>query len=300
MNPQNPLVVGFCGRVVSPLGAGVVPESGATRGADPPTRSGDSPRFSPPTAVSWSDITLERTMGSSLMWANPGVPEADPVADPVATISWDLDRCGCCGCRGRSRTRSLVRSRCAMTRPSNCIRSCQPGTASEPGSRGGRREAYISTQHPPTCQKARVPLTHEHPRRPCRAEKPPRQGPRPTLGLIGRIRERHAFVRLGREGTRIRRSALWCIWCPDPDSTATSIAFAINRACGPAVTRNRLRRRLRSILRELDRSEATPPALLLIGIRPEAIELTFDQLRSEMTAVIEQIRRQCPPVDHSA
>ena len=157
---------------------------------------------------------------------------------------------------------------------------------------GGRREAYISAQHPQTCQEARVPLAHEHPRRTCRAQEPPRQGPRPTLGLIDRVRERHAFARLGREGTRIRRSALWCSWCPDPASTATSVAFAITRAYGPAVNRNRLRRRLRSILRELERSEPLPPILLLIGVRPQPIELTFDQLEDELTALIREIRSQ--------
>ncbi len=170
----------------------------------------------------------------------------------------------------------------------HCIRS---------GSRGGRREAYISTQYSPTCEKARVPLTHEHPRRARRTQEPPRQGPRPTLRLIGRVREHHAFVRLGREGTRIRRSALWCSWCPDPDSTATSVAFAIGRAYGPAVARNRLRRRLRSILRELDRTELLPPILLLIGSRPQQIELTFDQVRHEMVALIQQIRSQLAQVE---
>jgi ribonuclease P protein component len=110
--------------------------------------------------------------------------------------------------------------------------------------------------------------------------------------LIDRVRERHAFARLGREGTRIRRSALWCSWCPDPASTATSVAFAITRAYGPAVNRNRLRRRLRSILRELERSEPLPPILLLIGVRPQPIELTFDQLEDELTALIREIRSQ--------
>ena len=165
---------------------------------------------------------------------------------------------------------------------------------------GGRREAYISAQHTPTCQEARVPLAHEHPCRTCRAQEPPRQGPRPTLGLIDRIRERHAFARLGREGTRIRRSALWCTWCPDPASTTTSVAFAITRAYGPAVNRNRLRRRLRSILRELDRSEPLPPILLLIGVRPQPIELTFDRLRDELTVLIGEIRSHQTPTGSTA
>lgn len=109
--------------------------------------------------------------------------------------------------------------------------------------------------------------------------------------MILRVRERAAFHRLATDGTRIRRTALWCTWCPDPDSTATSAAFAVGRALGPAVTRNRLRRRLRAVLRELDRTEPLPPILMLIGARPPAIELTFDQLRSELTSMVLEIRR---------
>ena len=165
----------------------------------------------------------------------------------------------------------------------------------QPGSRGGRREAYISAKHPPTCQEARVSRSHEHPSRSRRTQEPSRQGPRPTLRLIGRIRERHTFVLIGREGTRIRRSALWCSWCPDPDSTTTSVAFAINRAYGPAVTRNRLRRRLRALLRQLDQIEPLPPVQMLIGARPSAIELTFDQLRRELEAMVQQVRSQLSP-----
>ena len=168
-----------------------------------------------------------------------------------------------------------------------------------PGSRGGRREAYISAQYPPACQEARVPRSDEHPWRACRDQEPPGQGPRPSLGLIDRIRERRAFARLGRDGKRIRRSALWCSWCPDPDSSATSIAFAITRAYGPAVARNRLRRRLREILRQLDRTEPLPSVLLLIGPRRPAIELTFDQLLHETVELIGEIRRQMPATRQS-
>ena len=215
--------------------------------------------------------------------------QPDTTSDGVGT--------GCCGAGGwreRPRHRSLVRSRCAMTRPSDLHQIVSIRHCIQPGSRGGRREAYISAQHTATCQEARVPRSHEHPWRTGRDQEPPGQGPRPSLGLIDRIRERHAFARLGREGTRIRRSALWCSWCPDPDSTTTSVAFAITRAYGPAVTRNRLRRRLRSILRELDRANPLPPILLLVGPRSSTIELTFDQLRHELTALIEQVRSQQP------
>ncbi|WP_133870840.1 ribonuclease P protein component [Ilumatobacter fluminis] len=105
--------------------------------------------------------------------------------------------------------------------------------------------------------------------------------------MIQRIHGRHAFSTLSRDGRRIRRSSLWCSWCPQPSSNATRVAYSIGRACGPAVTRNRLRRRLREIVRHLDQREPLPPGLLLIGAKPTATELTFDQLRTE----IEQLLR---------
>jgi ribonuclease P protein component len=101
--------------------------------------------------------------------------------------------------------------------------------------------------------------------------------------LIWRIRERDAFARLGREGSRIRTSSLWCTYLPDPAVVPPRVAFAIGRAVGPAVARNRLRRRLRALLNsELE----PPPGWYLIGARPSANELTFDQLRSELTALL--------------
>jgi ribonuclease P protein component len=114
--------------------------------------------------------------------------------------------------------------------------------------------------------------------------------------LIDRIRGRHAFDRLSRDGTRIRRTALWCCWCPDPDSTTTCVAFAIPRALGPAVTRNRLRRRLRAVLHDLDRNDPLPPGLLLIGARPRPVELTFDQVRLELVSLVDAMRATPPPM----
>lgn len=94
--------------------------------------------------------------------------------------------------------------------------------------------------------------------------------------MIGRIRTRDEFVRLRRDGRRVRIEPFWCSHLSDPSSDVAQVAFAINRAVGNAVTRNRLRRRLRAVMAELDLATG----LYLIGCRPQASELTFDQIRA--------------------
>lgn len=59
------------------------------------------------------------------------------------------------------------------------------------------------------------------------------------------------------------------------------MAFALGRALGPAVVRNRLRRQLRAILQDASAAGQLPPGLYLFGARPTAVsrssvELTFD------------------------
>jgi ribonuclease P protein component len=119
--------------------------------------------------------------------------------------------------------------------------------------------------------------------------------------LIWRIRDRDAFVRLGRDGTRIRTSSLWCTFLPDPDATPPRVAFAIGRAIGSATTRNRVRRRIKALLRDtttgVTPNSATTPAMVLppgwylFGARPSAIELTFDQLRAELAELLLKLNR---------
>jgi ribonuclease P protein component len=74
------------------------------------------------------------------------------------------------------------------------------------------------------------------------------------------------------------------------------VAFALGRALGPAVVRNRLRRRLRAICRQLDQQGRMPGGLLLIGANPSATELTFVQLEAEVRSMITSIRPPSAPI----
>lgn len=64
------------------------------------------------------------------------------------------------------------------------------------------------------------------------------------------------------------------------------MAFALGRALGPAVVRNRLRRRLRAICRAMTTAGELPPGMLLIGATPAAIELTYAQLETELRELL--------------
>jgi ribonuclease P protein component len=104
--------------------------------------------------------------------------------------------------------------------------------------------------------------------------------------LIDRIRRRDAFVRLRHEGRRSRVDSLWCSFVPDPEMMPPQVAFAIGRATGSAVQRNRLRRRLRAILRTCE----LPAGLWLFGATPTATERTFDDLTVAVRAMLAQVQ----------
>ena len=147
------------------------------------------------------------------------------------------------------------------------------------------READVPTQQPASCPQARVPSADEHSRRARRAQVSQRQGPPPPLGLIWRIRGRAAFRRLSAEGRRTRAGALWCTYVLDPSASPPRVAFALGRALGPAVVRNRLRRRLRVLLS----ASSLPAGLYLVGATPAAVERSFDALRTDLSRLLQSI-----------
>jgi ribonuclease P protein component len=63
------------------------------------------------------------------------------------------------------------------------------------------------------------------------------------------------------------------------------VGFAIGRTSGPAVERNRVRRRLREILRGVDLS----PGLYLFGLTTSARELSFNDVRHAVQGIMNRV-----------
>ena len=108
--------------------------------------------------------------------------------------------------------------------------------------------------------------------------------------MIAKIHERDAFVRLRRDGSRSQIGSLWCSSLLDSNVTPPQVAFAIGRPVGPAVQRNRVRRRLRAILSDA----AVPPGLFLFGVTPRIVELSFDELLQLVHQLLRQITLEDP------
>lgn len=107
--------------------------------------------------------------------------------------------------------------------------------------------------------------------------------------MIGRIHERRTFDRLRRDGRRLATAHLWCRYLPDGSAAPPRVGFAIGRSVGSAVARNRLRRRLRSLLVDHVSTGRLRSGWLLIGATPGARELTYDALRGELTELVQRI-----------
>lgn len=86
----------------------------------------------------------------------------------------------------------------------------------------------------------------------------------------------------------MRADPLWCSYVLDPDLVPPQVAFAIGRAVGTAVRRNRLRRRLRALLAASD----VPPGLYLVGATTRACEHTFDDLDRAVQSMLTTIERR--------
>ena len=157
-------------------------------------------------------------------------------------------------------------------------------------------ETHVPAQHASPRQEPRFPASDVHSRRTGHPRRPSPQGPSQAHGLSSawRLRGRRNIE----AAQRGRRSAAGSVWVrtapPEPGVATPVVGYAIGRRVGTAVTRNRLRRRLRAIVAEL--SPRLAPGRYLIGAAPQAADQAFSQLRADVGLAFERAGAVCQDV----
>jgi ribonuclease P protein component len=68
------------------------------------------------------------------------------------------------------------------------------------------------------------------------------------------------------------------------------VAYAISRKVGPAVVRNRIRRRIRGLLEEHRAAGLElPGGAMMFIVFPSARDLTYEELRTQVTDVVNKV-----------
>ena len=102
------------------------------------------------------------------------------------------------------------------------------------------------------------------------------------------LRRKADFAAISRAGTA-RSDRLLVLRALRTDGPVTRIGFSTPRRLGGSVERNRVRRRLRELMRERYEEIATGWDVLLIA-RPEAASASYAELRQALTSLLERSR----------
>ena len=98
------------------------------------------------------------------------------------------------------------------------------------------------------------------------------------------LNSRRAFQRLHKAGKRARSKDLSLVYRIDDSQGTVNVAYSIGKRVGTAVVRNKVKRRLRSLVEEY--SCQMPCGDYLVIVSPRAVERDFEELRSELREVL--------------
>jgi ribonuclease P protein component len=139
-------------------------------------------------------------------------------------------------------------------------------------------EANLSAQEAQAHAHTWLSRPDADPGRASRDQGPPPEGPGQADRLIWRIRDRATFQALTGE-KRVRRGPVSVATVAVDADSPPCVAYAVGKRVGPAVTRNRVRRRLRAAVTR-HRSQLEPGCAYLLGASPVAAAASYVQLET--------------------
>ncbi len=157
------------------------------------------------------------------------------------------------------------------------------------------READLSTQQAGTQAASRLSRPHGNQRRPQGHQRAPRARPQAPVRLIlaprlQRLRQRADFIAAA-SGAKAHASGFVLQSRARGDLDPPRVGFTVSKKVGNAVERNRVRRRLREVVRlsGADRMQAGRD-YVLVG-RRAALDLAFDRLIDDMSGALSRVNR---------
>lgn len=116
---------------------------------------------------------------------------------------------------------------------------------------------------------------------------------RETFSRDDRLRKRRDFEECYASGIRASGSHLQVFLLPE--ARPVRLGLSVPRRVGPAVTRNRVRRRLREIFRRNRAALAGRGGRLVVNARPSAAAASFQELTSDyLRALARALTRSAP------
>lgn len=101
------------------------------------------------------------------------------------------------------------------------------------------------------------------------------------------------FALLRRHGRRARSGPLALSWVPLPGDDPPRVAYAVGKAVGSAVIRNKVRRRLRWSLDGV--GARLPSGAYVIRVGPSAATMPAHELQAHVAALVEAVIGQGEP-----
>lgn len=111
--------------------------------------------------------------------------------------------------------------------------------------------------------------------------------------MVEPVRARLDFAALSRSRSRGRSGPIWVVHAgaPDAEPPVVRVAYAVSKKVGGAVVRNRVRRRLRPLIDQLDRERRLAPGGYLVGAHPDVVDLSGSDLRHHLDVAVRSSHR---------
>ena len=124
-----------------------------------------------------------------------------------------------------------------------------------------------------------------------------RKDERPERPAVGRLKRRADFLRVAALRRKWAAPGLILQVSPQPQSESEGpaedtirVGFTASRKVGNAVKRNRARRRLKALVREMIATGANPGLDLVLIARPATVDRPFDDLRRDLQQSLQRTK----------